>query len=151
MILLHLVLFLISSYLAGNSQAQLQVGFYAASCPDVEALFLRTIILVVYEQGCEGSILIDNGVETDEKHVFGHQGVRGFDVIKRAKSQLKAVCPQIVSCADILALAARDAVVLANGPSYEVELGRRDGVVSNVMSAESMPVVTDSIQNLKAN
>ncbi|KAL8553622.1 hypothetical protein ACS0TY_002072 [Phlomoides rotata] len=166
--ILHLVLFLISSYLAGNSQAQLQVGFYAASCPDVEALvggavreaaatdvnigpaLLRLHFHDCIVEGCEGSILIDNGVETDEKHAFGHQGVRGFDVIERAKSQLEAVCPQIVSCADILALAARDAVVLANGPSYEVELGRRDGVVSNVMSAGSMPAVTDSIQNLKA-
>lgn len=64
------------------------------------------------DQGCEGSILIDNGVETDEKHAFGHQGVRGFTVIERAKSQLEAVCPGVVSCADILALAARDALVL---------------------------------------
>lgn len=63
-------------------------------------------------QGCEASILIDNGVASDERHAFGHQGVRGFDVIERAKAEVEGVCPGIVSCADILALAAREALVL---------------------------------------
>lgn len=38
----------------------------------------------------------------------------------------------------------------ANGPSYEVETGRRDGVISNLSLAENMPDVSDSIQILKA-
>lgn len=63
-------------------------------------------------QGCEGSILIEKGVETDEKRAFGHQGVRGFDVIEKAKAEVEALCPGIVSCSDILALAARDALLL---------------------------------------
>lgn len=36
----------------------------------------------------------------------------------------------MVSCADILALAARDVVNLAYGPYWPVELGRRDGLIS---------------------
>ena len=62
-------------------------------------------------QGCDGSILIENGPEA-EKRAFAHQGVRGFEVIERAKAQLEASCPGQVSCADIVALAARDAIVM---------------------------------------
>ncbi|KAL3567779.1 hypothetical protein D5086_030430 [Populus alba] len=54
----------------------------------------------------------------------------GFDTVVKAKQAVEAACPKVVSCADILALAARDVVVLAGGPSFNVELGRRDGMVS---------------------
>ena len=67
----------------------------------------------IFLQGCEGSILIQNG-PTAEKGAFGHQGLQGFDVIENAKAQLEAVCPGVVSCADIVALAARDAIVLVD-------------------------------------
>ncbi|KZV20818.1 peroxidase 43, partial [Dorcoceras hygrometricum] len=153
--------------LLGIIQGQLQVGFYASTCPDAEAIvtgivraafssdqttapaLLRLHFHDCFVQGCEGSIMIDNGKETDEKKAFEHQGVRGFDVIEMAKSQLESACPGVVSCADIVALAARDAIVLAKGPSYEVETGRRDGMVSDAKTAEDMPAVTDSIQKLK--
>lgn len=55
--------------------------------------------------------MLENG-EIGERHAFGHQGVQGFDVIERAKQEIEKVCPGIVSCADIVALAARDAVVV---------------------------------------
>ncbi|KZV38034.1 peroxidase 43-like [Dorcoceras hygrometricum] len=161
------ILAIIISYFVGFSQAQLQVGFYAGSCPNAEAIvsgvvqeavvsdentapvLLRLHFHDCFVQGCEGSILIDTGAATDERHAFGHQGVRGFDIIEKAKAQLESACPRTVSCADIVALAARDAVVLAKGPSYEVETGRRDGLVSNLRLADDMPDVNDSIQKLK--
>ncbi|PWA65612.1 heme peroxidase [Artemisia annua] len=101
-----------------------------------------------FDQGCDGSILIDDD-PISEKLAEGHQGVKGFDVIENAKSRLEFVCPGVVSCADIVAIAARDAVAFTFGPFYEVETGRRDGFVSNVSLADNMPDFRDSIQLLK--
>ncbi|EHA8587644.1 Peroxidase [Cocos nucifera] len=54
----------------------------------------------------------------------------GFDTIMKAREAVEAQCPGVVSCADVLAIAARDVVVLSGGPSFTVELGRRDGLIS---------------------
>ncbi|GLT96914.1 hypothetical protein SLE2022_145050 [Rubroshorea leprosula] len=156
----------IEMFLIGASQGQLTVGFYSETCPDAEsivggvvrdaansnpnipAVLLRLHFHDCFVEGCDGSILIDDG-PTAERQAFGHQGVGGFEVIQQAKTQLESVCPGVVSCSDIVALAARDAVALANGPRYRVPTGRRDGRVSKRSLADNMPDVGDSIQLLK--
>ena len=57
--------------------------------------------------------------------------VRNFKIRKReliniVKSTVEAACPRQVSCADILILAAREAVAMSGGPHKEVPLGRKD-------------------------
>ncbi|KAH9752249.1 peroxidase 43 [Citrus sinensis] len=153
-------------FLIRYSAGQLKIGFYSETCPEAEstvssvvqdavvsdpnlaAVLLRLHFHDCFVEGCDGSILIENGPNA-EKHAFGHQGVGGFEVIEKAKARLEDACPGVVSCADIVALAARDAIALSNGPSYQVPTGRRDGEVSNVTLADDMPDVSDSIQQLK--
>ncbi|KAK9111371.1 hypothetical protein Scep_018890 [Stephania cephalantha] len=145
--------------------AQLAFGFYSSTCPKAEqivssvvqqsvqansrmaAILLRLHFHDCFVQGCDGSILIEG--DKAEKHAFGHQGVQGFDVIETAKAQLESECRGVVSCADIVAMAARDAVALSGGPVYQVQTGRRDGLTSTTSSADDMPEVTESIQQLK--
>jgi peroxidase len=63
------------------------------------------------QQGCDASVLLND--TSGEQNQIPNQTLnpRGFDVVNSIKAQVEAVCPGIVSCADILAVAARDGVV----------------------------------------
>uniref|UniRef100_I1Q861 Peroxidase n=1 Tax=Oryza glaberrima TaxID=4538 RepID=I1Q861_ORYGL len=136
------------------STASLQYNFYGSSCPNAE----QTISNVVYGlidadpsmapallrlhfhdcfvMGCDASILLDptkaNG--SPEKTAIP---LRGYDAVNKIKAAVEAVCPGKVSCADILAFAARDSVAKSGGFVYPVPAGRRDGNVSSAFSVFS--------------
>ncbi|KAJ3671624.1 hypothetical protein LUZ60_007703 [Juncus effusus] len=165
---LALVLGLISS-MNQISNGQLQAGFYSNSCPNAESIVASTVRQATQSDptipaallrlhfhdcmvhGCDGSILVRSPANGNlEKDSPNHAGLRGMEVIDSAKAQLESQCPGVVSCADIVALAARDSVSLTQGPAYDVLTGRRDGTVSNIADANNMPVVRDSIDVLKS-
>lgn len=60
------------------------------------------------KQGCDASVLLDGGEKTAPANA---NSLRGFEVIDNIKTQLESSCPGVVSCADILSVAARDSVV----------------------------------------
>ncbi|XP_061347596.1 peroxidase 51-like isoform X2 [Gastrolobium bilobum] len=132
------------------TSAQLSPNHYAKICPNVESIvrqvvqqkFQQTFVTVpatlrlffhdCFVQGCDASIMVastgNNQAEKDNSDNLSLAG-DGFDTVIKAKAAVDAVpqCRNKVSCADILALATRD---VAGGPSYTVELGRFDGLVS---------------------
>ena len=66
--------------------------------------------IAMFLQGCDGSILVEG--DGTERADPANKSLGGFEVIEAAKRELELFCPGVVSCADVVALAARDAVVM---------------------------------------
>ncbi|KAF8376844.1 hypothetical protein HHK36_031485 [Tetracentron sinense] len=132
------------------------MDFYSNSCPKAEKIVLdfvnkhipnapslaATIIRMHFHdcfvRGCDGSVLVNSTSSNHaEKDGTPNLSLRGFDFIDRVKTLLEAECPGIVSCADVLALVARDSIVATGGPFWKVPTGRRDGVISRSSEALS--------------
>ncbi|BBG93237.1 Peroxidase superfamily protein [Prunus dulcis] len=103
-----------------------------AANPALAAKLLRLHYHDCFVRGCDASILIDStSGNTAEKDAAPNRSIGGYDVIDEIKTKLEEECPDIVSCADIVALAARDAVSYQFGrPMWQVLTGRKDGRVS---------------------
>ncbi|KAK6118623.1 hypothetical protein DH2020_047615 [Rehmannia glutinosa] len=106
-----------------------QVKLWWDEDKSITAKLLKLLYVDCMVNGCDASILLD-GPHT-EKRASQNFGLDGFILIDKIKTVVEDRCPRAVSCADILNLAARDALHLAGAPSYPVLLGRRDGVESN--------------------
>ena len=74
-------------------------------------------------QGCDGSVLLDDTIslQGEKKAPANVKSVKGFRIIDRIKNKLESECPGIVSCADILTIAARDAVILVKKKIVQVK------------------------------
>lgn len=103
------------------------------SCVDIWFSYKSCGIL----QGCDASVLLD-GSDVEKLGAPNANSLRGFEIIDDAKSRIEAVCPGVVSCADIVSFAARDAIVLGGGSiPFGLWLGgRKDGSVS--VSSETL-------------
>ncbi|KAK3156450.1 hypothetical protein QOZ80_2AG0107450 [Eleusine coracana subsp. coracana] len=157
------------SLLASAVSGQLSSTFYATSCPTLELIVRATVIRALvaerrmgaslvrlffhdcFVQGCDGSILLDDvGSFVGEKGAGPNvNSVRGFDVIDQIKATVELICPGVVSCADIVALAARDSTFLLGGPNWAVPLGRRDSTTASQSQANNdLPAPTSSLAAL---
>ncbi|CAL5061390.1 unnamed protein product [Urochloa decumbens] len=140
------------------SAGGLAVGFYDSTCPDAENIvrgvvekavtqnpgigagLVRMLFHDCFVQGCDASVLLDPtaaNAQPEKLSPPNNPSLRGFEVIDAAKAALEAACPGNVSCADIVAFAARDAsAVLSSGRvNFAMPAGRRDGLVSNANDA----------------
>lgn len=62
-------------------------------------------------KGCDASILLDGMDENpSEKNANPNLSIGGYEWVDATKAKLEAVCPGVVSCSDLLAMAGRDAV-----------------------------------------
>ncbi|MQM12992.1 hypothetical protein Taro_045918 [Colocasia esculenta] len=140
------------------ASAQLSVSFYANTCPSVfdtvragvrsainretrmGASLIRLVFHDCFVNGCDASVLLDDtGSFVGEKTARGNQNsLRGTNVIDSIKAQVDRVCGAgIVSCADIVVIAARDSVVELGGQSYSVPVGRRDARTASLAAANN--------------
>ncbi|KAG5081120.1 hypothetical protein AAZX31_02G218700 [Glycine max] len=133
------------------ASSQLTSNCYESTCPQALSIIKTAVIGAVAKEhrmgasllrlhfhdcfvnGCDASVLLDDtSTFTGEKSAAANvNSLRGFEVIDDIKTKVEAACPGVVSCADILAIAARDSVVTLGGPSWNVGLGRRDSTTAS--------------------
>ncbi|XP_031122249.1 lignin-forming anionic peroxidase-like [Ipomoea triloba] len=149
----------------GGAKAQLSASFYDTTCPNVSgvvrgvleqaqgnnvrigAILVRLHFHDCFVNGCDGSILLDNadGIESEKDAIQNTNLNAGFDAIDDIKTALENVCTGVVSCADIVAIASQISVALAEGPSWDVPMGRRDSRTANRDGTSEIPSPFESL------
>ncbi|KAI0498573.1 hypothetical protein KFK09_019461 [Dendrobium nobile] len=158
-LILYLFLFLLRrGTLTTGEITPLRRGFYAGVCPEAEQIVRETMRRAMTKEarsgasvmrlqfhdcfvnGCDGSLLLDDTpTMIGEKLALSNiNSLRSFEVIDEVKEALEKACPGVVSCADIIIMAARDAVVLSGGPNWEVKLGRKDSLSASQEASDNI-------------
>ncbi|WMV52344.1 hypothetical protein MTR67_045729 [Solanum verrucosum] len=147
------------------AKSDLKLNYYSESCPRAEEIIKEQVNKLYHKHGntavswirnlfhdcmvksCDASILLDKTKEqTSEKTSQRNFGMRNFKYIETIKEALENECPNIVSCADIVALSARDGIVMLGGPQIEMKTGRWDSKDSYLAEVESfIPNHNDSM------
>ncbi|KAF8110591.1 hypothetical protein N665_0081s0024 [Sinapis alba] len=165
-----LLLQLFSIFHIGN--AELEMNYYRESCPRAEEIIRQQVETLYYKHGntavswlrnlfhdcivksCDASLLLETarGVESEQKSTRSF-GMRNFKYVKTIKDELEKECPSTVSCADIVALSARDGIVMLKGPKIDmIKTGRRDSRGSYLRDVEALvPNHNDSLSSVLSN
>jgi len=145
---LVIILIAVAAAMSTASGTALQYDFYKSSCPKAEeavrnatqkiisndptmaAAFVRLFFHDCFVRGCDASILLDQSNSNSQPEKLAIP-LRGYAEVNMIKGAVEAECQGVVSCADILAYAARDSAILSGGFGFAMPGGRRDGFVSN--------------------
>ncbi|KAJ9185458.1 hypothetical protein P3X46_005096 [Hevea brasiliensis] len=144
--------------LVATASSSLTPSYYDGVCPNALPTIKRVVEAAVYRErrmgasllrlhfhdcfvnGCDASILLDPSptIDSEKNALPNANSARGFEVIDQIKSEVDKACGgAVVSCADILAVVARDSVVALGGPTWAVQLGRRDSTTASRTAAET--------------
>uniref|UniRef100_A0A2N9F5H9 Peroxidase n=1 Tax=Fagus sylvatica TaxID=28930 RepID=A0A2N9F5H9_FAGSY len=138
--------------------AQLRPGFYSETCPEAEVIVRDVMLKALIREprsvasvmrfqfhdclvnGCDASMLLDDTptMAGEKQSLSNVNSLRSFEVIDEVKKALEKVCPGVVSCADIIIMAARDAVALTGGPDWKVRLGRLDSLTAKLEESNNI-------------
>ncbi|EEF40503.1 lignin-forming anionic peroxidase [Ricinus communis] len=162
--------FLFTLLILGTAcHAQLTSTFYDSLCPNalstirtsirnsiaaerrMAASLIRLHFHDCFIQGCDASVLLDetSTIESEKTALPNKDSARGYEVIDKAKTEVEKICPGVVSCADILSVAARDSSAYVGGPSWTVMLGRRDSTTaSRTLANSELPSFKDGLDRL---
>ncbi|KAL4386176.1 hypothetical protein GQ457_09G013070 [Hibiscus cannabinus] len=150
--------------------------YYQNICPQALPTIRKVVEAAVYKErrmgasllrlhyhdcfvnGCDASLLLDPSptIDSEKNSLANQNSARGFEVIDAIKAEVDQICGRpVVSCADILAVAARDSVVALGGPSWQVQLGRRDSTTASRAQADTdlpspfldLPALINSFKN----
>ncbi|WVZ10682.1 hypothetical protein V8G54_015212, partial [Vigna mungo] len=169
LLLLSLLPFAPFCHCEKKNEGYLYPQFYDGSCPRVQEIVQSVVAKAVakeprmaasllrlhfhdcFVKGCDASVLLDSSgtIISEKRSNPNRDSARGFEVIDEIKSALEKECSHTVSCADILALAARDSTVLTGGPSWEVPLGRRDSLGASISgSNNNIPAPNNTFETI---
>ncbi|KAG6601347.1 Peroxidase 11, partial [Cucurbita argyrosperma subsp. argyrosperma] len=169
MLLLLSAFFALSQSLYDTGDPSLTLDYYAKTCPNVLQVVRKEMECAVlsdprnaafavrlhfhdcFVQGCDGSILLDDTItlQGEKKASTNIHSLKGYRMMDRIKNSLESECPGIVSCADILTIAARDAVILVGGPYWEVPLGRKDSTTASYeLANQNLPSANEGLMSI---
>ncbi|KAI3961901.1 hypothetical protein MKW98_022106 [Papaver atlanticum] len=155
-VMMVMILIIKPGLVVSVNEARLSYGHYQTSCPNVEALvrdtlvpifltdatapasFLRLLFHDCQVQGCDASILLNSERRNIGSEMISSKNfmIRNRESIGLIKSVVESECPGKVSCADIIALAAKESVAFTGGPQIQVPLGRKDSTSSSYKQAD---------------
>jgi len=91
---------------------------------DLDSALFDGFFFFFFLQGCDASMLLDDtpNMLGEKLSLSNIDSLRSYEVIDEIKEELERVCPGTVSCADIIIMASRDAVVLVINSFCDVKL-----------------------------
>ncbi|CAN6445674.1 unnamed protein product [Victoria cruziana] len=148
--------------------ASLSYNYYETTCPQLDSLVNRAMASIFLDltapsalvrlmfhdcqvQGCDASILLDSGgVNVRTEMASGRNfGIRKRSSIQMVKEAVESECPGLVSCADLIVMAASKSVTVSGGPTIDVPLGRKDSTMaSNLLADRRLPPPSMSVDDL---